>query len=433
MTDDDKTGRSSSRQAGETLDPTAPTARDHPAARAYPWERLPSFGPEHVEATNRLSRLLPRRPSEASALSEVAETLASETGLDHRLRYRGLRLRDDLRDSLEFGDAFLTRFRLPPGPDVGAVAIDMSLADRWLSALLDAPPESRRLGEAGQREFGLVTFVLLSVLDALKRSGLPPIVLSSEPPLREVLVEELRSPKGVVEVDFVVACDERDHRTRFFFPVDLVRNLEGSPGTRDGPSERKRLLESPFADLHVELPVTIGRTVLDAPAYSRLNAGDVVLFDEEGWREGSEAARLYFERYSLRKFLPAQADANAAGEWHIEITDTKPRTRMEEPMSEETSTGGAESPGATSPEDEQNDGVAPTELLESPEVTLEVRIGSTRVTVRELHTLQPGQILDLDRTVGDAADLIVDGKKIGEGELVEIDGRLGVRIGEIER
>lgn len=432
MTDgDDRAGRRSGRQPGETPDPTTPTKRDHPAARAYPWERLPSFGSEHVEATNRLSRLLARRPSEVGALSEAAETLASETGLDHHLRYRGLRLRDDLRDTLGFGDAFLTRVRLPPGPDVGAVAIDMSLADRWLSALLDAPPESRRLGEAGQREFGLVTFVLLSVLDTLKRAGLPPIVLSSEPPLREVLVEELRSSEYVVEVDFVVACDERDHRVRLFFPVGLVRRLGAAPATRNRRFERERFLESPFADLHVELPATIGRTVLDASAYSGLNAGDVVLFDEEGWREGSEAARLYLGRYSLRRFLPAGVDANAAGDWHIEIADKRPRMRTEGPMSEDTSAEGAASPQEASPKDD--DGVAPTELLESPEVTLEARIGSARITVRELHALEAGQILDLDRAVGDAADLVVDGKQIGEGELVEIDGRLGVRIREIER
>ncbi len=55
-------------------------------------------------------------------------------------------------------------------------------------------------------------------------------------------------------------------------------------------------------------------------------------------------------------------------------------------------------------------------------------LGEIRMTLGELQGLQPGQPLDLGRPLAGAVSLRVNGACIGSGELVEIDGRLGVTI-----
>lgn len=62
------------------------------------------------------------------------------------------------------------------------------------------------------------------------------------------------------------------------------------------------------------------------------------------------------------------------------------------------------------------------------EVPVIVVMGRKSVTVRDLLSLRMGQIVDLGRNPQEPVELVAAGKVIGRGELVEIDGGLGVRI-----
>jgi len=55
-------------------------------------------------------------------------------------------------------------------------------------------------------------------------------------------------------------------------------------------------------------------------------------------------------------------------------------------------------------------------------------LGKKNVTVGDLIKIKEGEVVDLDRFPHDAVDLVVNGKLMAKGELVEIDGKLGVRI-----
>lgn len=65
------------------------------------------------------------------------------------------------------------------------------------------------------------------------------------------------------------------------------------------------------------------------------------------------------------------------------------------------------------------------------EVTVE--IGRTQMTVRELLSLMPGQVVELDRTAGAPADFFVRGTLIARGEIVVVDEDFGIRITELVR
>lgn len=55
-------------------------------------------------------------------------------------------------------------------------------------------------------------------------------------------------------------------------------------------------------------------------------------------------------------------------------------------------------------------------------------LGKKTISVKDLIGLRIGQVIDLARPVNEAVDLVAGGKLIGKGELVDIDGKLGVRI-----
>src|SRR5262245_34935670 len=55
-------------------------------------------------------------------------------------------------------------------------------------------------------------------------------------------------------------------------------------------------------------------------------------------------------------------------------------------------------------------------------------LGKKSVTVKDVVSLRMGQVIELNRLPNEAIDLVANGKLIAKGELVEIDGRLGIRI-----
>lgn len=68
-------------------------------------------------------------------------------------------------------------------------------------------------------------------------------------------------------------------------------------------------------------------------------------------------------------------------------------------------------------------------VLDVP-VRLTVEIGGTQLTVREVLALDKGSVVELDRLSGEPADILVNGRLIGRGEVTVVEDRLAVRIVE---
>jgi len=65
------------------------------------------------------------------------------------------------------------------------------------------------------------------------------------------------------------------------------------------------------------------------------------------------------------------------------------------------------------------------------EMALSVVIGHTRMTVANVLGLEPGDVVDLDRAAGSPADILLNGRLIGHGEIVVVDQEYGVRVTKI--
>jgi flagellar motor switch protein FliN/FliY len=71
------------------------------------------------------------------------------------------------------------------------------------------------------------------------------------------------------------------------------------------------------------------------------------------------------------------------------------------------------------------------DLLRDVEMEVTAELGRTRMNVRDLLSLSPGTVVELDRAAGGPADLLVNGRLIARGEVVVIDENFGIRLTEI--
>ncbi|MBC2932339.1 flagellar motor switch protein FliN [Nocardioides sp. zg-1228] len=97
-------------------------------------------------------------------------------------------------------------------------------------------------------------------------------------------------------------------------------------------------------------------------------------------------------------------------------------------------TAGALAPGVASAAPEEAIALPASrgiEMLYGVDLEVAVELGRTRMTVRELLALSPGDVLELDRAAGGPADLLVNGRLIARGEVVIVDEDFGLRITEI--
>ncbi len=76
-------------------------------------------------------------------------------------------------------------------------------------------------------------------------------------------------------------------------------------------------------------------------------------------------------------------------------------------------------------------GVATPKVLADVEMGVTAELGRCHMTVRELLSLTPGAVIDLDRAAGAPVDVLVNGTLIARGEVVVIDEEFGIRISEI--
>jgi len=67
-------------------------------------------------------------------------------------------------------------------------------------------------------------------------------------------------------------------------------------------------------------------------------------------------------------------------------------------------------------------------LPDDAHLELTVQLGTTQLSLRQLAELVPGAIIPLGRPLAGPYEVHAGGRLVGRGELVDVDGELGVRI-----
>ncbi|MCX6608355.1 MAG: FliM/FliN family flagellar motor switch protein [Acidobacteria bacterium] len=253
---------------------------------------------------------------------------------------------------------------------VGAV-LSLVVADAFLEELCTralAPPGPRPAGLTPGRE-AIIELLLLTALERANRDLALPFQLSlgrrGTPPI---------DPSEGLAVGATLNLGDLRGAFRLFLPWPALARMQAAYA---GPKPTVP------PDLAYSLRLSAGTVELSAAERASLEIGDVILYhpapavlfldrDDQGWQASTPTPN----QYKLAQ-----------------------RISMESPT-----------------------------LLDELPLRLHLIIDEKELTWAEVSRLVPGSILDLDRDPRDPVKLAVNGRVLGTGELVEIEGRLGVKL-----
>ncbi|HEX8721609.1 MAG TPA: FliM/FliN family flagellar motor switch protein [Pyrinomonadaceae bacterium] len=186
------------------------------------------------------------------------------------------------------------------------------------------------------------------------------------------------------------------------------------------------------------LSVLVGETEVRSADLSGLEPGDVVIVERVfgSWGEGAngvgaEGATPLRARAGAGDNVLVSGAAQSRGGEAVDGGACEETLRMlvEEVSVSEPREAGA---GRLRMEDEselaEEAGAGEAGLLDNLLLTLRVELPARRISLDELTRLRAGQILDLGCRPTDPVELVADGRRVATGELVDIEGSLGVRV-----
>jgi type III secretion protein Q len=160
--------------------------------------------------------------------------------------------------------------------------------------------------------------------------------------------------------------------------------------------ERAPLAPAPLDGLLVPLAAEIGRTRLPLADLGRAAAGDLLLLEEAPSARGDRLDLVLGGVLAFAcELLRGGTTLSYTGEARARVPD-----------------------GAN----------AAVETLDEVPVELVFELGRVAVPLGQLRTMAPGHVFDLGRDLRHPVDVLLAGRKIGEGELVQVGERVGVRL-----
>ena len=165
----------------------------------------------------------------------------------------------------------------------------------------------------------------------------------------------------------------------------------------------------------VSIPVVLGHLQLAIEQLRRVHLGDVLLLECPAYSaDGFGSLRVG------RLNLGTQID-DGCGRWRLEICSVE-----EFAMDDVCFTG-----TQAAQTDESGRALALDEPLESLLLEMSVRCGVLKLSLGELRQLAPGMVLGIEGYGAGMAGLYCGDRPIGHGQLVEVDGRLGLQLSRI--
>jgi type III secretion system YscQ/HrcQ family protein len=415
------------------------------------------------------NRLLPRITKKQAYLSTIAPSLPDVLSLDSIERTLALvtRVPADqvsiaILDLREYSaDSPHCRARkgvgvgawLSAGPNDGSVLVETAaeFASGIIDVLLGGSGDPNRGLEALSRiELAVIEFLCLGLCREINEQlGISVFrleqIVSTTPDWSiwdgAEAQENQDNPKGYLVAAFSVAIGRCAGILRVYFNPSAVTDLNSAINLTaltlaDRPTRsRKRIAR--YCELSPDLRASlcIGRAEVTAGELAGLECGDVLVLDETSiqLREGRVSGHLSLrigdaETPAIRGRalesssgpLKEQSDAGANEvRVLVESVSTEPAATLAErfDMENNMDTGEPEAQGAA--------------MLDGLLLTVHVELASRRIRMDELARLRVGQIIELGCLPTDPVDLLVDGRSIARGELVDIEGRLGVRITQV--
>ena len=371
-------------------------------ARPYPYEKWPRTTRRNVTL---LRRCVPRLPNGTlEAFAQMATTLL---GAD----MQAIPATPEAYDAGAVADLLFERFvMLVLIPPAGAAAeiVGLEVDARLASCIVDraiggeggegVPPPPTQLTRPEQGVLAYVAARLLATSSAPRfRVG---TIITTLPAALAVLGKD----SGVVWAARVTLGSD-EGRVRLWLPE---RSL-ASPAEDGSPAIAHR---ATLTRIELEVVLEGARGTLSAAQVEALEDGDIIILDETWIARGSSG---------VTGSLRARIAGARRTTWWCRMEDGALRLDRIQPSHEPPMTKGSTM---------ERDASTREALHLAGDAPLEITVELARFTIplTELAALRPGEIIATGRALGEHVTLRANGRAVGTGELVDVEGEVGVRI-----
>ncbi|MFW6067468.1 MAG: type III secretion system cytoplasmic ring protein SctQ, partial [Myxococcota bacterium] len=249
-------------------------------------------------------------------------------------------------------------------------------------------------------ERGVLAYLAARVLSASGADGWRVAgVVTSPAAMGEVL-----GPGPRLRWEATVCAGGTAGTARLWLPLGSLDALDPRPEARWGR----------VAHLRVPLAVEAGAAMLPGADLRGLEPGAVIVLDEAWLRPGDDERRVRVRLAGARRTR-----------WWCTATGAELRLQSIDHSTEAASARGRAM---------TNDETTATIMDRAGDAPVEVTVELARFTMalEELAAVQPGEVLVTGRAVGERVVLRAGDRAIGVGELVDVDGEVGVRVLRLE-
>ncbi|MCY1076235.1 type III secretion system cytoplasmic ring protein SctQ [Archangium lansingense] len=429
--------------------PVAPVAPASPGKswKPYSFPKLEKVSLNEFRLTSRIKWLTPK-PETVEALCTRLKGLF-DTQVSFSLEAARAIGPSELRRHL--ADPTFLSF-LVPGPHRGraVLEIELPLAHAVVDLLLGGAGEAVGVRPLTDIEEGVASFVILEALKALV-PGMDP----SMPKLRlegvarglDEAITRLSEDGPVLVVQLRTRLGSQEGMVRFFVPSGVLDAVEPAQVT-----EQRRAMHQADIQAHLGrlssvrtwLRAEIAQAEISSRDLSSLRVKDVVLVDAFSARpdRGEDGTARLLVGLARKGCLAADVSL-VNGQYQARITgwvagdqsfSRRGPSESDEAAAEALGESGDEeftNPEMRNPLAESgalDDRMDSGDLLGDIPLQISVELARVPVTADQVVAMRVGQVVELRRAPGEPVDLSVNGKVVARGELVEIEGQLGVRI-----
>lgn len=320
-----------------------------------------------------------------------------------------------------------------------------------MEILLDRPPEDFIPLDADFFR-GFYHFIAATSLNALSQlpfgKNLNPGILENNVlPTEACLCQE-------IEINLSAPKGDRVVKGRLIIPHEALNSWK----QRYADRSLSTALKPPLADkLQVPVHLEIGRTKLSQKEWGAIIPGDFLTLEQCSYdveaakgrvmmtvngvpmfRAKLKAGNIKILEFPMYHEAPMNNDSlegeqhDDLGEFEEELeeeheTEEEHEEEAPEALEEEAEEKPEKTAQATLVDTSKESKIKPSEIP----LNIVVEVGRIQMSVQKLMELEPGNTLELDIHPENGVDLVVNGRRIGKGELLRVGDNLGVRILDI--
>ncbi|MCL2012566.1 MAG: FliM/FliN family flagellar motor switch protein [Cystobacterineae bacterium] len=328
---------------------------------------------------------------------------------------------------------FLAVLSFRPYQPRGFWEIELGFAHKAVELLLGANSESVEIRALTELEEGILQFLALQVLRTMfvnAGAGKVHVRLDNIFSSSKAVMPLMASETHMVLMSLSASVDGHKGCFRFFIPATVLSKLQPHA---DAPVRAYRMQQNlirakdRLALPNLSLRVEIGHAEIPKAEYEGLRPGATVLLDKLTLRpdkraDGSAELRI---GAGFSGHLDCQLGFDGRG-YKAEVEKITLGT-VSESLDHNLSDRGKRKGEIMDPNQ-----LSAAPLLSDVPLRLVVELARIPVTIEEVVEMKVGHVIDLGRLASDPLNLVVNGKTVGQGELVEFDGQLGIRLIAVE-